>query len=199
MKIITSLRITSIPERKEIRDSVDQNLLSILIDSNIYPILIPNSFGLYRNSKKLIRYLDKIKPNGLLLTGGEDFPKNRLRFNLEKFLFNFFFKKNLPIFGICRGMQMIGILNGVNLKKTKLKVKKKYFLRNGNYKASAKCYFRWELDSIPKNYEKTFTSQNGTVWGIKHNNLRCEGVMFHPERENSIKTKKYISKFFKRQ
>ena len=63
MKIVTSLRITSIPERKEIRDSLDQNLLSILIDSNIYPILIPNSFGLYRNSKKLIRYLDKIKPN----------------------------------------------------------------------------------------------------------------------------------------
>ena len=87
MKIITSLRITNLSERKEIRDSVDQNLLSILIDSNINPILIPNSYGLNKNNKKLIRYLKEIKPNGLLLTGGEDFPKNKLRYKLEKFLF----------------------------------------------------------------------------------------------------------------
>ena len=196
MKIITSLRITNLSERKEIRDSVDQNLLSILIDSNINPILIPNSYGLNKNNKKLIRYLKEIKPNGLLLTGGEDFPKNKLRYKLEKFLFDFFIKNKMPVFGICRGMQMIGVLNKVNLKRTKLKVRKKYSLKKGKYKVSARCYFRWELDNIPKNYEKTFSSHNGSIWGIKHKNLRCEGVMFHPERENSIKLKKYVSKFF---
>ena len=75
MKIITSLRITNLHNRNEIRDSVDQNLLSILIDSNIHPFLIPSYYGQNKNRKKLIKYLKKIKPNGLLLTGGEDFPK----------------------------------------------------------------------------------------------------------------------------
>ncbi len=196
MKIITSLRVTNLHDRKEKRDSLDQNLLSILIDSNIHPFLIPSYYGQNKNRKKLNEYLKKIKPDGLLLTGGEDIPKNKFRFSLEKFLFNFFTKNKMPVFGICRGMQVIGIINSVNLRRSKLKLRKKYSISKGNEKLTAKCYFRWELKDIPKNYVLTYSSKNRSIWGIKHKNLKCEGIMFHPERENSLKLKKYISKFF---
>ena len=35
---------------------------------------------------------------------------------IEEYLYNWAYKKNKPLLGICRGMQLIGLLNGSKLK-----------------------------------------------------------------------------------
>jgi len=75
--------------------------------------------------------LKKLKScDGLLLTGGEDIypelygqaydstlcdPPNRYRDSLEMKLFQLAIENNIPVMGICRGMQMINVASGGSL------------------------------------------------------------------------------------
>ena len=92
-----------------------QKLLNFL-NLNIYPFL--------QNKGKISKSFKNA--DGLLLLGGGDLYKydkkeeNRLRDNIEKKLFKYFFRSNKPIIGICRGFQMIMDIYGVQMKKGKV-------------------------------------------------------------------------------
>ena len=82
-KIIVTQRLSYNNKTKEKRDSIDIKLIELLLKSNIYPIPIPNSLNSL-DHKHLIKFLKTINPNGLLLTGGENFGVNKSRDNLRK-------------------------------------------------------------------------------------------------------------------
>ena len=56
----------------------------------------------------LTEYLEYIQPDGILLSGGNDIGEVKLRDKLEFQLLSWALK-NIPIFGICRGMQIINV------------------------------------------------------------------------------------------
>ena len=199
MRILISLRNTVIQNLDENRDSIDKRLIKLIMEIGALPILIPNDFGKSKNKKKLNNFIKLVKPNGLLLSGGEDLNKNDDRDNLENILISYFLKKNKPIFGICRGMQIISKNFRSSLKKTKLRVRKKYKIQScfDNKFHQAKCYFRWEISKCPQNFDISFYTRNGTIWGIKHKYKKCEGWMLHPEREfKNSKFKIHLKNFF---
>ena len=59
----------------------------------------------------------EIKLSGIVLSGGDDIGKYALRDKSEILLIKYSLKKKIPIFGICRGMQIISKYFKINLKK----------------------------------------------------------------------------------
>ncbi len=207
MKILISCRSYYDKNYKELRDCVDQRLISWVVCLGYVPVLVPNIFGQKKNFNDLKKFLSEIKPHGLIISGGEDFGVNKKRDTLEKNLIDYFFKKNKPVLGICRGFQLISKLFGSKIIKANEQVRKKYKITIKEkipQNINAKCYFNYTINKIPKNFELIGENKikiKITPWMIKSNNQSCECWMVHPEREkkfNRILLKRAKNLFKKR-
>ena len=188
MKIAISQRIDFLEERNEFRDSIDQSLIDLFLQLNHFPLLVPNTLVKNKNNDKLIKWLNNFKPEGLVLSGGNDIGQYLSRDFTEKTLFSWSVNKNLPILGICRGMQLIGTLNGSSLKRVSNHVKNKHKVFNTinadtYYKNS---YHQYSLKDCPNNFNITYKSYDNEIEGIKHKEKNITGIMWHPEREEKI-------------
>ena len=128
--IFITQRITPIKSYGEMRDSIDQNMIKWVIELNMNPILVPNN--LISKKGELNKFIKNNKPYGLILTGGDDIGKFLIRDKTENYLLNFFISKNKPIFGICRGMQIINKKFNGNLFKQKGHVSRLVWINSGD-------------------------------------------------------------------
>jgi len=105
-----------------LNDCLDNNYINFFEKLGILPIIIPNS------TKNLQKYFELFKPDGIILSGGEDvnpdlyggekhksFDVSELRDNTEFALIDYAVKNKLPLLGICRGFQIINVYFGGKL------------------------------------------------------------------------------------
>ena len=120
-KIAITQRLIDNDSYKEIRETLDINWGKIFSQMNFLPIVLP-----YEIDFKI--YFKKLKIDGVILTGGNDLdtinPNNlsSKRDAYEKDLIKFVISKNIPLFGVCRGMQIIASYFGANFKKVNTEV-----------------------------------------------------------------------------
>ena len=184
MKILVSQRIDLHESRNEFRDSLDQELIKLLVQLNYTPIPVPNSLVSSEETKKLINWINVINPSGLLISGGNNIGQYLNRDKTEEILYSWFLKNNLPILGICRGMQLIGLLNGSTLKKVDGHIRTKHkTITNSNGDTRIKNSFHsYSLNECPSDFELTFYSTDKQIEGFKHKDKNISGIMWHPER-----------------
>ena len=101
MKIAITSRVTKAPNYEEIRDAISQEWAEVLENLKLKIIFIPN------NLKKLPEFLDEVNVDGIILSGGDNIGDHPKRDQTEDQLIRYGIKKNIPIFGVCRGMQVI--------------------------------------------------------------------------------------------
>ena len=124
-KIAISLRVATIGKFQEKRDSLSHDWLQFFKELNYFPVLIPNLIN------DLEDFLDILKIDGIILSGGDNTGDEKIRDETEKKIISYGIKNNLPIIGICRGMQVlnkyfngkIGINQAVNHSGTKHEIK----------------------------------------------------------------------------
>lgn len=190
MKLIAISQRIEKSKYNEIRPQLDIRLFDFIIKCGFYPVPIPYFLDPNKKSiSNLNKWLKIIKPDGLILSGGEDLGKNRLRDRSEYFLFNYFKKNNLPIIGICRGMQLIASIYGSKLKKVKNHVNKKTKISFGNKFQKVKCYHNYSITKCPSEFEIISKSKDNQIESINSKNNKILGLMWHPERD------KIFSKF----
>ncbi len=116
-----------IKERRETRDFIDNKLFFFLKECFNCEIHLINNFNKInkKNILNLRDYLSQNKINFIVLSGGEDIGKNKLRDTTEKNLLKFALQKKIPLLGLCRGMQLINLYFKGKLKKIKGHIKKK--------------------------------------------------------------------------
>lgn len=184
MLIAISQRIDFIPSRNEYRDSVDQNLLRLIIELGHIPIQVPNVLLVKNKNQKLVEWLKKINPQGLILSGGNDINEHEKRDDTEKFLYTWAKNKKKPILGICRGMQLIGIINNIKLKQVSNHVSINHpIISVNNLKQIRNSFHDYSLKNCPEGFEVLFYSEDGEIESIRHKIDRIFGIMWHPERE----------------
>lgn len=186
MKIAITQRIDFIENRNEYRDCIDQALINLVLCSGNSPLLISNSLIKENNTHYLEKCLLDYNPDGILISGGNDIGQYISRDKTEEYLYSWALKNNLPVLGICRGMQIIGLLNGSSLKKVNGHVNKRHSVLNiaKNKKSIKNSYHSFSLSECPKDFEVTFLSEDGEIEAFKHNKKKISGIMWHPEREN---------------
>ena len=139
------------------------------------------------------------KPRALVLSGG---PQSVFEDTTD---YSPFLTADIPILGICYGMQILGQYFGG-------KVEKGIIGEYGNAKIHLCNDFKiegvegdtnvWMSHSdhvavIPKDFSLIFESTNKLIAGIKHNTKPILGLQFHPEVDHSVKGKEILEYFLR--
>ena len=152
-----------------------------------------------RNDEISINKIKKYKPDIIFISPGPCSPKEAgISVKIVKELAG-----KIPIFGVCLGHQSIGYAFGSEIIKAKKllhgKTSKIYHNGKGIYKNlpnpfEATRYHSLIINkkSLPKDFEITSQTKDGTIMGILNKELKVEGVQFHPESILTKQGKKLI-------
>ena len=153
MKFICSTqRLIYDKKTRTFKDALDKELVNFLSKIGYIVIPIPNIRLKKKQTNDLLNFYSRsLKIKGFILSGGEDLDKNKERYNIEKHIYNFCLKKKIPLFGLCRGLQMIAHLNKVNLLKVANHVSKRHSLISVNpknlIKRKVNSYHNWKIEN----------------------------------------------------
>ena len=203
MRIGISLRITDALNYKEKRDSLSHDWPTFLEQIDMIPIFIPNSISNVEN------FLEQLNLDGLILSGGDDIGDDEMRDNTELKILQFGISNKLPIFGVCRGMQIINNFFNGTIEKTSsmnhvgnshsVSIHKNFFINFLNNSITVNSFHKNLINknNIGDDLEIFATSGiDETIEGFFHKKHPIMGVMWHPERLKDKENKQIISKIF---
>lgn len=180
MKIVAvSQRVEYCPKRAESRDMLDQRLVAFLASCGALAVPVPNMLV---KKEQLSSWLNIVKPHGIVLSGGNDIGESLERDQTERMLLVRAEASELPVLGICRGMQMLGNFAGTELKVVEGHAGKRHLV-DGVLRGEVNSFHNYALENVPEHYSVLAHSNDGVIEAIRHTNLPWEGWMWHPERE----------------
>ena len=141
-----------------------------------------------------------LRPNGVFLSNGPGDPAatGKYAINIIKDLV----KKNLPIFGICLGHQILALALGGKTKKMKLGHRGanhpvKNLIHDNVEITSQNHGFEVVKETLPKNIEVTHKSLfDGSIEGIRLKNKPVFSVQYHPESNPGPQDSVYLFQEF---
>lgn len=177
-KIVYTQRVEIVSGYNERRDCTDQNIAKFIRASGYLPFPVPNI------PEATFDFISELEPNGIVFTGGNDLVKYGgnapERDAIEQKLIEYALFHNVPLFGFCRGMQMIGDFLGAKLEKIleHAGTRHKVF---GKIKRDVNSYHNYGIKNLPIDVEIIAKSTDGVIEAFRHQCLT--GIMWHPERE----------------
>ena len=204
IKIGISLRITNAEQYSEKRDALSHDWTLFFEGINVFPVLIPNTISNVRE------FLEKMQLDGFLLSGGDNIGDNPDRDKTEQEIIRFSLEQNLPILGVCRGMQAINkyFHGDIKISTNSKHVGKPHSVKiiNSNFSSLLKTS-SIEVNSYHNNIIKqeilgnelepfAISLDDETIEGFFHRKFPIVGVMWHPERDTNHYNKIILSKVF---
>ena len=182
--VVVSQRVDNYVERNEIRDAIDQKLTLWLSQAGYIVIPIANQLALVPTAQEIgfHDWINSIKPDAIVLSGGNDIGEFIERDNLERALLAYASHLKIPVLGLCRGMQMMAVVAGVELKAVAGHVRKRHRLK-GQITDEVNSYHHLVLSQCPTDYTVLASSDDNQIEAIQHQHLPWQGWMWHPERE----------------
>ena len=141
-----------------------------------------------------------LKPNGIFLSNGPGDPAATGKYAIE--IIKDLIKKNLPIFGICLGHQILALALGGKTKKMKLGHRGanhpvKNLIHDNVEITSQNHGFEVVKQTLPKNIEVTHKSLfDNSIEGIKLKNKPVFSVQYHPESNPGPQDSVYLFQEF---
>lgn len=181
--VIFTQRVEVVESYNERRDCADQRISAFIKECGFLPIPVPN------NPSVLNDIVLSVSPCGIILTGGNSLVKcggnAPERDATDKALIELALKKDIPLYGFCRGMQSILDYFGETLQNISGHVAVRHVLqsdvwdgRQVNSYHNQACIKITSDDLIP--IAKT---SDGVVEAVMHKDRPIAATMWHPERE----------------
>lgn len=173
-------RVEIVPTYGERRDALDQRWTDFLRQAGFFPLLVPN------NPESLPGLLESIPVDGILLTGGGDLShyggNTPERDAVESMLIQVAIDKDVPLLGICRGMQAIQHFFGVPLEPVAGHVAKQQTVLVEGRPQAVNSYHNFGARTTNADLEVWAVAEDGVIEAVRHRHHSIHGVMWHPER-----------------
>ena len=145
-----------------------------------------------------IERLKTHKPKAIVLSGG---PQSVFEDTTD--YSPFLTDINLPVLGICYGMQILGQFFGGKVEKgvqgeyglAKLHCAKGFSIPGLPVESDVWMSHSDHVSALPTDFKLIFQSENGLVAGIKHESRPILGLQFHPEVHHTVHGKEVLSFF----
>ena len=182
------MRITQAESYDEPRDSISHDWVSRLSAWQMAPLLIPNSLP------DPAAYLAGLEPDLLLLTGGDNPAGDTGRERTERLLLDHAVSHDLPVLGVCRGMQKINLYFGGRLHPIEGHVA---VAHNISIQPAwqnlfdpmevVNSFHELGIDSagLARDLVDAAIDDDGNIEAFHHLRHPVAGMMWHPEREHN--------------
>lgn len=188
-------RVDIITDCGERRDALDQRWHLLLLEMNMMPVPLPNVLP---SLAPLM--LEELKLDGVIFTGGnslchlDETANNRApeRDAFELALLAHAEDLSLPIFGVCRGMQIINHYFRGKLVRIKGHVAKRHEITSVNPSIElpkvVNSYHSWTIpsDGLGNPLEVVGKDSDGNIEAYIHRDKKIAGITWHPERESEL-------------
>jgi putative glutamine amidotransferase len=173
-------RVSVVPAYGERFDCLDQGWTKFLAACGLLPVLLPNVI------EAALALCQATGVAGLVLTGGNDLaalggdaPE---RDAVENALLDFAERRELPVLGICRGMQVIQQRFAIQLIRVEGHVAQRQVIQIEGKPREVNSYHNFAaFDSRPP-LDIWAIADDGVVKAIRHSAQAITGIMWHPER-----------------
>ena len=179
--VIYTQRVEIIESYNEHRDCADQNIPRFIQVCGYLPIPTPNVL------EDLEKFIDYIKPSGIMLTGGNSLLKyggtapERDRTDAE--LIGIAKKNKIPVYGFCRGMQSVLDHFGCNLENVSGHAVVRHRIHGEWGEFEANSYHNQACRQIKAPLKAVAVSDDGIIEAVECKEHRIIATMWHPERE----------------
>lgn len=182
-------RVVEVLEYRERRDALDQRWIEVIERLGAVPVPIGN------RTADTGRFVAELGLDAVILTGGNDLANQPgaqntapERDRLEFAILSLCVARSLPVFGVCRGLQIANVFFGGRLERIEGHVGSPHEVRRADGAELSKRVvnsfhgFGISDRGLAPELDATWHAPCGWVEGARHRDAPFEGVMWHPER-----------------
>ena len=182
--VLLSQRVEVIESYRERRDCLDQRWCGFLEACGYVPVPVMNCL------EDMNGFMDAVSPAGIILTGGNDLASYGgnapERDAAERRLIEQGMARNIPVIGVCRGMQFIADYFGAALRKVPGHVACRHEV-TGKIARDVNSYHGFAVTEPPADFDVLARTGDGVIEAMAGREKKVMAVMWHPERETPYK------------
>lgn len=183
--VLYTQRVETVESYGERRDCADQNIAGFISACGYLPVPLPN------NCELAVQIFLRLKPSGIVLTGGNSLVKYGgdapERDEMEHGLISLSIKEGVPVYGFCRGMQMILDYFGCKLEDISNHVATRHRLHGIWEGEEVNSYHNQACVQVVGPLRKLAWTDDGVAEAVRHEKYPVLATMWHPERERPYK------------
>lgn len=180
--VLYTQRVEAVESYGERRDCADQNIPRFLSACGFLPVPVPNVREI---AVEAARHLE---PAGIVLTGGNSLAKYGgnapERDEMEKGLLEEAAAQDIPVFGFCRGMQVVLDYYGCTLENVQGHVAVRHRIYGQAGGMTVNSYHNQACFHVKEPLHVLAEAGDGTVEAVGCRQARIFACMWHPERES---------------
>ncbi len=177
--VAISQRVDEIKGYGEIRDALDEQWHDLFRKMDAVLLPMPNM----PESVSII--LERLRPDAIVLSGGN----NPVEYGgtapgrdkVDEMLIKYAIDNEVPLLGVCRGMQSIALYFGSTLKKVEGHVATEHEVI-GVIQRVVNSYHSYAVDRLGDELRVMARTKQGDIEAIQHQSHMIFGMMWHPER-----------------
>lgn len=179
MRIAITMRVVDADEYDEPRDALAQDWTGFMAEA--FPdhawMPFPNV------GSDAVALAQKWNIDAIILSGGNDLGEKPLRDITEKALLAWALENEKPVFGVCRGLQLLQEYFGGQLAPCQGHAGTRHSVKVAGSGMDVNSYHNWCIPEAAPGLEPLAFDQDGNIEAMVHEHHPVAGVLWHPERE----------------